>query len=166
MSANSDSYDLGILIKEILEVVLPFTVLTATLTTLIVRHCKLIRAGLFYNKQKSLAVLIKRIFIGVWVAVIAVQAGGLWITFRDEGSDESVFLYIRDDETRALFTVLYAFQALVLLYCQYVLGVEVRCKVNSLIPYTRLLFWSFAILYAGSFFAYVVPEYNQKVPSL
>lgn len=151
------------LVKETFELALPFSVLAITLVSLIVRHCKLIRAGLFYNKQKSLAVLIKRIFLGVWVAVLAAQGGGLWVTFKDQGNDESVFLYIRDSDVRLVFTLFYVFQAFLLIYCQHVLGVEVSCKVNSLVPYTRLLFWSFAIVYVCSFFAYVIPEYDEKV---
>lgn len=75
-----------------MEAVLPLLLSLLIIPSLAVRHFKLARAGLYYNKKKPRTVKFKQIFLLSWLLVILYQSVVLYFPLLG-GSKEKFLLY-------------------------------------------------------------------------
>ena len=80
------------LLLIIIEAIMPLLLMLIVLLYLLIRHFKLARAGLFYNKKKPRVVKFKQLFLLVWFTITFYQSVALFFPML-ETSHEHFELY-------------------------------------------------------------------------
>ena len=79
----------------ILEAILPLSICLFALPSLVLRHVKLVRAGLYYNRKKTPAVKYKQIFLMFWMLLLMYQGTAVYFSKTSTDDDGTFILYFK-----------------------------------------------------------------------